>query len=346
MRALKTLAIILAAVALLVLGVGLFGPKHAHVERQALIAAPARVVWGHLGSLRKIDQWSPFRDMDPGMKVTFEGKDGTVGSKSSWEGAKAGKGMQEITAIDSGRNVQVALHFLAPMPGEAKADIHLEPMGDSTKVTWSYDGENGFLSRVVSVFMDIDKMLGPVFANGLSKLGQLCQADLAMQAQELKARTFRGYTIETVDRPAVTFYGKRQKLAWAKLGDFLKSSFPAAAEELGKAGLKVVGAPAGLYYTWDTVAKVTDVFAGLPVVVDSSRAIKDLMVVTVPAGKALMIAYHGNYAATREAHEAMDEMMKARGLHMRDAVMEEYVTDPMQEPDTAKWLTNIYYPIQ
>ena len=44
-----------------------------------------------------------------------------------------------------------------------------------------------------------------------------------------------------------------------------------------------------------------------------------------------------------QAHLAMDKYIKANNLPTQTHVIEEYVTDPMHEKDTAKWLTNIYY---
>jgi effector-binding domain-containing protein len=41
-------------------------------------------------------------------------------------------------------------------------------------------------------------------------------------------------------------------------------------------------------------------------------------------------------------HMGMDEYMKEKSL-TQTLVLEEYVTDPMTEKDTAKWQTNIYY---
>ena len=54
----------------------------------------------------------------------------------------------------------------------------------------------------------------------------------------------------------------------------------------------------------------------------------------------------GRLDGTGTAHEAMDDMMTAKGLHLRFAAVEEYVTDPAQEPDTSKWVTNICYPVE
>ena len=45
-------------------------------------------------------------------------------------------------------------------------------------------------------------------------------------------------------------------------------------------------------------------------------------------------------------YEAMAEYVTDFGLVGDGGPMEEYVTDPMTEPDTAKWQTNIYFPVK
>lgn len=346
MRALKTLLIILAAVVMVALLLGLAGPKRTHVERTVAIAAPDSVVWAHVVSLRAQDAWSPFHEEDPDMKVTFDGEDGALGSKNTWEGGRSGKGVQEIVAVDPGQTVKVGLHFLEPFTGKAEGTINLASAGDSTKVTWAYDGENGFMARLVGVFKDMDAMMGPVFASGLDKLRQLSEADAARIAADLKARTFRGYVVDEVNRPATTYCGVRQVVKWVDMEAFFGASFGKVAQAVGQAGLKLGGAPTGLFYNWDEANKRADMMAAMPVAADSTVKVDGLTVVTVPAGKVLMIAYRGNYDKTQEAHNAIGDMMKANGLELRDAVIEEYITDPGQEPDTAKWLTNIYYPVR
>ena len=58
-----------------------------------------------------------------------------------------------------------------PMEGVATCDFTFKPEGDKTVVTWSMYGENNFLGKLVSVFMDCDKMVGPQFEQGLANLG-------------------------------------------------------------------------------------------------------------------------------------------------------------------------------
>jgi hypothetical protein len=55
--------------------------------------------------------------------------------------------------------------------------------GDVTLVTWSMDGENGFMSKAAGIFMDMDKMLGGDFEKGLAKLKEIAETQAAAKAK-------------------------------------------------------------------------------------------------------------------------------------------------------------------
>ena len=63
----------------------------------------------------------------------------------------------------------------------------------------------------------------------------------------------------------------------------------------------------------------------------------------VGGGLALVINYFGPYAGSIEAHLALDDYMLEKKLESIPPIIEEYVTDPATEPDTAKWLTKVIY---
>jgi effector-binding domain-containing protein len=44
-------------------------------------------------------------------------------------------------------------------------------------------------------------------------------------------------------------------------------------------------------------------------------------------------------------HEDLARYVQYKKLQEEGPVMEVYITDPTQEPDTSKWITEIYYPI-
>jgi effector-binding domain-containing protein len=84
--------------------------------------------------------------------------------------------------------------------------------------------------------------------------------------------------------------------------------------------------------------------AAIPVASDVVGT-KDMEFRVVAATRGLQIDYYGAYDKTEAAHYAMDDYLGANGLELVGAVREVYVTDPMSEPDTSKWLTQIIYPV-
>lgn len=347
MRALKTLLIILLAVVALAAVLGLVGPQHSSVSRTVVIHAKAPMVFAHANSLQHIQDWIPWSRKDTNMEVNYSSEIGELGQKSTWSGnAAVGKGSQEITTLVPDKTVELKLTFIEPIAAGAVANLDLEAMGDSTRATWTYFGENGFFRRIYFMFNDVDKMIGPDFQDGLLQLKALSETDALNLAATDAAKTYRGFRIETVDRPEVTYAGKRDVVKWDKLGTYFAKVFPQSFLAVSKAGVEATGPATALYYKWDTVGQQADVFACVPIQAAPDVKVPGCEIVTVTAGKALMIVYQGTQEKSGLAHEAMDDMMTAQGLHLRSAVVEEYVTGPTQEADTAKWVTNIYYPVE
>ena len=47
----------------------------------------------------------------------------------------------------------------------------------------------------------------------------------------------------------------------------------------------------------------------------------------------------------KTAYDDIEKYMEVNNLELKGESLEFYITDPMSEPDTAKWLTHIVYPI-
>ncbi len=338
MRALKILLIILGSLALLVVILGLTGSDTYRYERSITIAAPADAVYGHVSSLGALDKWSPWNDLDPDMKKSIDGTDGTVGATAKWEGNEdVGKGEQRIDELVQGERVRTHLTFLEPFASESDALYELAADGEGTKVTWAMVGDNGFMSKLMCKFMDMDAMIGKDFEKGLARLKE------QVESAEYAAAKLPAYEITTVDRPAMLYVGKREVVKWADMKAFFGKHFGEGMAAIGKAGVAPAGAHTGVYFEWNEKDMTADMIAGIPVAADAKAKLKGLDVYETPASKALVIDYAGGYSNMMAAHGAMDEYMKANNLTMNMNVVEEYITDPMSEPDSTKWHTNIVY---
>jgi effector-binding domain-containing protein len=291
-------------------------------------------------------EWGPWQAMDKDQVQRIEGTDGTVGAIWHWEGDTVGTGSQKILSLEPNKNVRCELHFIEPFESISTATYDLEPVGDSTRITWGMEGENNFMGKIMGVFMNMDNMIGPDFEKGLANLKALAEEEQAARMAELADRTFGGYVINTVERPEMTYVGRRSKVKFSEMKPFFGASFGAAGAAIGQAGLQMTGAPAGVFFSWDEKAQVADLLAGMPVVATPDMKVTGMDVHTIPASKMLHIAYYGAYEGSGKAHMAMDEMITAKGLTHYGNVIEEYITDPTSEPDTAKWLTNIYYMVK
>jgi len=172
-------------------------------------------------------------------------------------------------------------------------------------------------------------MLGGQFEKGLQNLKKYCETQAAGMPQ---------VQIQEMDFPAHMYAGVRQVVNMADMGKFFMDNMP----NLGKGlGAKEIGAPVGLYWTWDTVSHTTELAAAMPVS-DTSKKVKGISYFYVPASKAYMTAYKGPYSGIGNPHMAISKYMANKGLQ-HGLIIDEYVTDPGKEKDSTKWQTNIYY---
>jgi len=173
----KRILLVLAAAIVLFLGYAATRPDTFHVERSASIAAPPAAIYAHVVDFRRWQAWSPWEKLDPAMKRELGGPETGVGATYAWEGnSDVGKGKMTITAAEPPSKLAVRLEFLEPFASTSVATFALAPEGEGTRVTWSMDGDQNFLAKVMCIFMDMDKLIGGDFEKGLASLKQVSEA--------------------------------------------------------------------------------------------------------------------------------------------------------------------------
>jgi len=166
--------LVLVAVFLVIVAMG---PSTYHVERSASIAAPPQTVYAEIADFRRWEGWSPWEKLDPAMKKEFGGAESGVGATYSWVGNKdVGEGRMTITEDQPVSRVGIRLEFLKPFPATSQCAFKLAPEGDGTRVRWTMDGDLNFISKVMCVFVSMDKMLGGDFEKGLAGLRSVAEA--------------------------------------------------------------------------------------------------------------------------------------------------------------------------
>lgn len=335
MKALKTIGITLAILVVVILAMGFIAPKKITVEKEIVIDAPREVIFPYLQNFAKQQTWSPWRERDPNIQEELRGTDGTVGAVYYWKGNKdVGEGEQEIKVIVPNERIETELRFFGQ--GDADAFLAAEDVNEGTKVTWGFATDMPFPDNIFAMLFNMKSTISNDYETGLSKLKELAEAE--------KNKTYRGYAIQVTDAPAKYFIGTRKVLSFEDLQAAFAENLPKAHAAVTAAGIEMAGMPCGLTFLWDEAQRQTDVAFVMPI--KTKATVSGMETFEIPAGKMLVLDYYGDYEAIAEAHYAMDDYMKEHSLQQRLPIFEEYVTDPATEPDTSKWLTRVYYPVQ
>jgi hypothetical protein len=168
---LKIIGLSVALVVGVVLAVAATRPNDFRVQRSASIKAAPEKVFPHINDLHAFNTWNPFNKKDPNIKGSYSGAASGTGAAYAFEGNKdVGRGRIEITDSRPASEVRMNLHLLAPMEGRNVVEFTLRPKDDSTSVTWAIQGPMPYISKVFSLFCDMDAMIGKEFENGLADL--------------------------------------------------------------------------------------------------------------------------------------------------------------------------------
>jgi hypothetical protein len=163
------LAVVLGLVAL-VLAFAATKPSHFRWERSAQMnAAPAGVL-AEITDFHRWAAWSPWEKIDPAMTRTHSGAPSGVGAVYEWQGnKKVGRGRMEVLEATQGK-VTIKLDFFEPYEAHNLCEFSAEPKDGGTHVTWAMHGPTPFMSKVMQVFMNLEKLVGKDFENGLANL--------------------------------------------------------------------------------------------------------------------------------------------------------------------------------
>jgi hypothetical protein len=75
-----------------------------------------------------------------------------------------------ITESAPSSRVAIKVDFVKPFESHNLNEFTFEPAGASTKVTWSWRGQNLYFMKVMEIFVNMDKMIGKHFEDGLANL--------------------------------------------------------------------------------------------------------------------------------------------------------------------------------
>ncbi len=167
----KKILLVIVVLVVCICGYAAFQPDNFSVERHIAINAPADKIFANINDFHAWQAWSPWAKLDPAMKLTIAGAPNGKGATYDWEGnSDVGKGHMEITDATAPSKVVIKLDFMTPFESHNVTEFTMAPAATSTDVTWLMHGPSPYVSKLMGVFMSMDKLIGKDFENGLTNL--------------------------------------------------------------------------------------------------------------------------------------------------------------------------------
>ena len=99
-----------------------------------------------------------------------------VGAIYMWTGNRqVGEGRMTLTESRPSELIRVNLEFLKPFAATSTAEFTFRPDGQRTAVTWSMVGHLNFVTKVVHLFVGMDRLIGANFEKGLADMKSVAE---------------------------------------------------------------------------------------------------------------------------------------------------------------------------
>jgi Polyketide cyclase / dehydrase and lipid transport len=190
---------VVLALAVFLVGLGALvasRPSTFRVERSITMASPVEIPFGLVNDFHKWQFWSPWDALDPKMQKTFDGPYAGPGAIYTWSGNdQVGKGKMTNLEAQPYDSIRIQLEFLEPWPASNVTTFTYKPVPEGIQLTWAMEGNNNFMGKAFSLFMDMDGMVGKDFEKGLATLKKLSE-------EEVKNRRERDALIKAKEEAA------------------------------------------------------------------------------------------------------------------------------------------------
>ena len=331
MKILKRIIIWLLAIVLLLVAVAYLLPSSYKVERSTLIKGDGDMIFSMVCDFHNWDHWTPWSsEMDTTATEEIIGNC-EVGAVQRWDGEEMGKGEMKVTEIIPGQKIMWELGFEG-FDQKMIVGMIFEPEGDDWVLTWTAEGELGYNPMYRYYGLMIDSDLGADYEKGLQQLKEFCEL----------LPDYPG--IEVTEVASVPALSVKDSVTIADIGAFFGTYYPMMYMYALRNEASIAGHLYAVYHNWDPEGKIL-IEAGMPLTVALDG--EDMMMATMsPGGKVVKATHWGAYDKVGPAHDALHQYINVMKMEFAGAPWEVYVTDPMQEPDTLKWETIIYYPVK
>lgn len=168
---LKLTLIVLILLVIIALILAALKPNRFRIERSTSINAPPEKIFPLINNFHAWEAWSPWEKIDLNCKRSYSGAESGIGTIYGWSGNKdIGQRRMEIVESTQYSKILLKLDFIKPFEAHNMVEFLLQPQGDSTTVTQAMYGASSFISKLMGMCFNMDKMLGDKYVEGLATI--------------------------------------------------------------------------------------------------------------------------------------------------------------------------------
>lgn len=327
----KVFAILLPVLLAIYLIACFFGPVSYKYKNEVKIDGPYKMAYLVINDIKDWPKWYSWSKDDSSFKFSKGGREHYVGANFSFESKRLGNGFAEITESFQDSLITARLKT-DKLPGDLNLNWQILPEGTKAfflKMNARISGRIPFFKR--AFYYGLDNKLNNLMDRDLEGIKgyieELIKTNFGIKKEAFSERYYFGVVDVVVNNKIPQFYAKQ---------------LPRVYQFLDSMGISPSGPPAGLIFDWQAINGQVFLMAALPV----DKPMKNYAgwtSFTIKPTNCFKLEHYGPYGTLRNAHTQLSYLMDNSDFILAAPVIEEYVTSPSQEPDTSKWLTNVYY---
>lgn len=334
----KAFKYILFLVLILIIGLAIFvsvQPNSFKVERSRTINAPSAVIYNNVIDFKNWESWSSWVEAKPETKITLSEQTKGVGGSYAWEDED---GIGTMKTVDTKVNSSIAQKMqFADFPIN-NVNWQLQPNEDgSTDVTWTIEGKGmPFMFKAYTTAMGgMEELIGPHYERGLEMLDSVLVADMKRYDVSVKGITQHSggfYLYNTTSCKMDNFKEKMQEM-FPKIGGYAIAN-----------NIKMAGSPFVIYHKWDEANNAVMFSCAIPTSSRFETTDPEVLTGQLESFKAVKTVLKGDYENLKEAWDKTMSYIQTNTLEFAQdgPMIESYLTDPMETPNPADWVTEIF----
>jgi effector-binding domain-containing protein len=134
----------------------------------------------------------------------------------------------------------------------------------------------------------------------------------------------------------------RSTIPVTEIPKFLGHAYEAVMQAISTQGITPVGEPFAYYHGAPTTT--IELEAGFPTAAPCAP-LGEVVPSQLPGGSVATGVHVGPYETMVETYNQLMSWMTTQGLVPAEGMWEIYLSDPVQEPDSSKWRTRIFWPV-